>query len=426
MFNLSKLMSFNSYKDRCIVINHADGNDYELNLSAEKILKKIERREENYSNEELEFIEDLINAGIVFKDGQSGPSPSCADNHSLESPLWSDLTADCAEKCIPLCAVAELTYRCQAECIHCYIDRTEIKLNEEMPFEKYSCFLDDFKSLGGLYLILTGGDPFLHKDFEKIFSYARKKRIAVSVMSSGISCDKELIKRLSDQGMMSFQASIHGHNGLTHDSFTKVKGSFEKTVRTLQLFKESGVYVQAAVSINRKNIGYFDDIINFLEKEKINYSFNFEMFPARNGDNSPVELNISEDQLFECLLKTGDPGKPRLSGKTNDDFPCNAARSVFSINPAGDVFPCIEIRECAGNIKNRTISDIWNNSDIFKKFRVLKIGDLSDCPECQLKEFCDRCHGNALRRKLRITDHSPSDCRHAEIRNRVRSKKDLH
>lgn len=425
MFRISKLVSFNSYPDMFIVIDHADGSDYELNSAAAAIFKKIEKNEQNYSEGELEFIEDLINAGIVFKDGGKEPYPSCKDIRNLESPLWKKLTANCSENIIPLSAVLELTYRCPVECIHCYIDRSAVSLNEEMSFKDYSKFIDEFRSMGGLYIVLTGGDPFLHGDFEKIFNYARERHIAVSVMSSGCCCDIELLKRMSNLGIMSFQASIHGHTAATHDSFTGIRGSFERTVGTLRYLKDSGVYVQAAVIVNRRNIDHFDDIVRLLDHERISYSFNFEMFPKRNGDRSPVELNAGYENILECLLKTGDPGMPRLAGKNHDDPPCNAARSVVSVDPSGDVFPCIEIRKCAGNIKNSAFSDIWSSSAVMENIRDLRISDLSGCPECSLREFCDRCHGNALRNKLEITDHSRSDCIFAELRKTVRTKKDL-
>lgn len=426
MFFIGRKTSYQLYDDFCVIINHNDGSDYKLNKSAAEIFKKIESGHIDFSSEELEFIDELISAGVVF-DGEETENNSDAllESSGLESSVWSELNEFASLNIIPVTATLELTYRCPVNCIHCYIDRSAVVVENELSFKEYVRFIDEFRSMGGLYLILTGGDPFLHRDFEKIFNYARSKHIAVSVMSSGYGCDKPLLKRISNLGLMSFQATLHGHNNSIHDRFTKVDGSFEKTLDTLRTMKGLGVYVQAAVSINTNNIKHFNQIISFLESEKMNYVFNYEMLPKRTGDKSPAELNISENELSECYSKTGISQKHRLSGKLPDDPPCNAARSLFSIDPSGRVFPCIELRVCAGDIKNGSFLDIWKNSTVLNDIRHLKFKDLSVCSKCELKDMCNRCPGNSLREGLDITDHSARDCFYAGINSQVKRIKSL-
>jgi len=421
MFRIGKKISYQFYEDFCVVLNHADGNDYKLNSSGSDIIKKIESGISDLSVEELEFIDDLIAAGIVFHDNEpENPEQNGIGGRTgIESSVWSELTCFASKKIIPVSAIIELTYRCPLDCIHCYVDRSEVLQKEELQFAEYAGFIDEFRSAGGLYLVLTGGDPLLHKDFEKIFNYARKKRIAVSIMSSGVQNDLQLFDRLAKLGIMSFQSSIHGHKSEVHDKFTGAAGSFETTLNTLRYMKKLGVYVQAAVMINRNNIEFFDDIVNFLENEKFNYVFNYEMFPKRNGDKTPLKLNISEEETILCLSKTGDPGQPRLFGKMPEDFPCNAARSLVSLNPEGTVFPCLELRIPAGNIKKSSFSDIWNNSDVFKMIRQIKFKDLIECPSCELKNFCNRCAGSAFREQLKIIEHSSNECKYAKLKQEI-------
>lgn len=426
MFSLAKKISYQLYDDFCVIINHSDGSDYKLNQAGAEILKKIENKSCDFSTEELEFIDDLIFAGIVLKSEESSITEpeEISQNSGIESSVWSELTEFATGKIIPVSAILELTYRCPVDCVHCYVNRSEVNLENELEFQKYAEFIDDFQKIGGLYIILTGGDPFLHKNFEKIFNYAREKHIAVSVMSSGFNFDFALMERISKKGIMSFQATIHGHNSNIHDRFTNKSGSFAKTVEALKYMKKRGVYVQAAVCVNKMNIEFFDEIVAFLENEKINYVFNYEMFAKRNGDNSPVKLNISENHLKKCLSKTGFPGKPRLLDKKPDDPPCNAARSIVSLNPAGVVFPCLELRIPAGDLKKENFEKIWKNSETLNRIRQIKFKDLIDCPECELRIFCDRCPGNSFKQHLDITEHCQSDCTFARLRkNNVRTNK---
>jgi len=410
-----------------VIFNHADGEDYRLNLSASEIFKKIVEKSQSYSTEDIEFIDELISAGIVLpNDGKHFDKTSqYSQNSGINSSLWVELSEFAGRKTIPVSAVLELTYRCPVNCAHCYIDRSEVSSQNELSFDKYTEFIDDFRSLGGTYIILTGGDPFLHRDFEKIFNYAREKRIAVSIMSSGFDVEQDLLERIADKGIMSFQVSIHGHSSEIHDRFTGVPGSFNRTVESLRYMKKLGVYVQAAVSINKFNIRFFDEIVTFLENEQVNFVFNYEMFAKRNGDNSPVKLNISEDQLKKCFLKTGVHGKPRLLDKKPDDPPCNAARSTVSLNPAGIVFPCLELRIPSGDIKTERFKDIWHNSSVLNRIREIKFKDIIDCPECKLRDFCNRCSGNALKDSLDIIDHSTRDCLYSKTISQISYLKSL-
>jgi radical SAM protein with 4Fe4S-binding SPASM domain len=417
MFSVAKKISYQFYDDFCVILNHSDGNDYKLNKAGAEILKKIESGSCNFQTEELEFIDDMIDAGIISKTDEPISPDFCTEiqNNGIDSSVWEELVEYASGNIIPVSAVIELTYRCPVDCAHCYINRSEATLEDELSFKKITEFIDDFRELGGLYLVLTGGDPLLHRDFEKIFNYARENHIAVSVMCSGVQCNSDLLKRMAEKGSVSFQASIHGHNSMIHDRFTGIPGSFEKTVDSLRYMKKLGVFVQAAVSVNKLNIRFYDEIVSFLENEKMTFVFNYEMFAKRNGDTSPSKLNISENELRECLLKSGNPGKPRLFDKKPLDPPCNAARSIVSLNPAGIVFPCLELRIPVGDIKAERFSDIWRKSEILSGLREIKFKDLLDCPECELRNFCNRCSGGSIRQHLNIIDHSPLNCAYAKL-----------
>ncbi len=424
MFSVREKISYQFYDDFCIIIDHAKSCDYKLNREASSIFKKIVSEQKEFAPDEVEFIDQLIDAGIVSGNCESHDQDEIEyeKKSSLNSSVWEELNEYASENLIPISAVAELTYSCPLNCEHCYIDRSEVKKEEEMSLSQYRGFIDQFRELGGLYLTLTGGDPFCHKDFEEIFNYARSRKIAVSVMSSGMDCNDKLIERMSQKGVESFQLSIYGHNRDIHDSFTGKPGSFEKAVNTLKTFKRNGAYVQAAVIITRHNIDYFDEIITFLENEEIRYVFTYNIFPKRDGDKTVQALNITKEQLKKCLNKTGFLGKPRLKGKKNNDPVCNTARSLFSIDPKGTVYPCVELRASSGFLKNDIFKNIWVNSEVFNNIRSIKFGDIEDCPDCNLKDSCNRCSGLAWKEGFPVTGHSPEDCLHAQVRSEIKHK----
>ena len=419
---ISSRISYHRYDDFFIVLDHRSGREYRLNADGGTIIENIDHGEEPENGNNSEFIQALKDIGIIESDIAKSPVAKKITAEKEKSSVFDELVVYAAKKNIPVSTIVELTYRCPLNCAHCYIDRSEVPQKDELKKEDYFKFIDEFHTLGGIYAILTGGDPLLHKDFESIFNYFRTKKIAVSIMSSGFNPDYKLLERIAKKGISTFQVSIHGHNSEIHDNFTGFTGSFDSAVSTLRTMKQLGVSVQAAISVNKKNVNFFKDILGFLKAEKIESAINYEMFPKRNGDTSPVALNIGEDELLNCLKIVNKEVNSRLKDKGPDDFPCNAARSLFSLNPAGDVFPCLEIRKKAGNIKNETLEHIWKNSQTLQTIRKIKLRDLKDCPDCIDRNYCNRCHGNALKNGLEITDHSDKECVMAKAQKKLHDK----
>src|SRR3989304_962559 len=81
-----------------------------------------------------------------------------------------------AEKRIPLGCSFEITERCNLKCVHCYISgnrpaRKAAYLETAQVFR----IIDEIVDNGGLWILLTGGEPRLRPDFPEIYLYAKRK-----------------------------------------------------------------------------------------------------------------------------------------------------------------------------------------------------------------------------------------------------------
>jgi len=66
----------------------------------------------------------------------------------------------------------------------------------------------------------------------------------------------------------------------------------------------------------------------------------------------------------------------------------------LTILPNGDVIPCMLLQKKLGNIREESITRIWNNSQILAKLRnrnLLK----GECGLCNYKDKCTGCRGRA-------------------------------
>lgn len=95
-----------------------------------------------------------------------------------------------------------------------------------------------------------------------------------------------------------------------------------------------------------------------------------------------------------------------------NDFGCTAGKDNFAVDGYGNVYGCSlmlsEKELVAGNILEYSLTDIWNNSDIFKKMRESKLDMVEGrCKECELLYKCQggcRACAFSLTRSLNGSD----------------------
>ena len=101
-----------------------------------------------------------------------------------------------------------------------------------MAAEEYFPILYNMAKLGVVKLVLTGGDPFMKKDFMKIVQYAHKLKFALSVYTNGqaLYSKPELYDELRKVYPQYVGLSLYSTIPTVHDSITRRKGSCEKTM----------------------------------------------------------------------------------------------------------------------------------------------------------------------------------------------------
>ncbi|MGB0031487.1 MAG: radical SAM protein [Candidatus Sulfotelmatobacter sp.] len=71
---------------------------------------------------------------------------------------------------VPFSVQLDLTYRCNEQCVHCYLDHDD---HGEMTTAEIKDLLREMAEAGVVILTLSGGEIFLRKDFFEILECAR-------------------------------------------------------------------------------------------------------------------------------------------------------------------------------------------------------------------------------------------------------------
>ena len=318
----------------------------------------------------------------------------------METEPLSNLMETSSKNCILLNVLFELTYKCNLDCCHCYTVKD--KERREFSFEEIKDILDQLASVGTLYLTLSGGEVFTRTDFFEIAEYAKEKHFAITIFTNGTLITEEIAKKIVKLSPLNVGVSIYGVSSDTHEGVTGVKGSYQKSLRALQVLSERGVHTTLKCTLMKQNFEQYPQITKLAKSVGATVSFDPIVTPSSNGCKDNLKYRLvskqlkkffSDNTLYSAIRPKG------LSYVTQDFSPdnlfCDAGRNFCSISPYGDVYPCVQLLIRTGNLRESSFSEIWD-SEPLQKLRKLEIDDLPICSKCKMLSICNRCPGLAL------------------------------
>ena len=280
---------------------------------------------------------------------------------------------------IPLSAQFEITYRCNHLCTFCYNAPTG---QRELTTPQILEALRKIADFGVLYLTLTGGEAMCHKDFYKIAEEGRRLGMALRIYSNGyLMADKKIVKRIKALNPMEVEISIHGARAETHEALSKIRGSFGRTVTALRNLVEAGIKVMVKTPITRLNKDELFEIRDLAEGLGLSVVFDAVITPKDDGNQDPLALR-ADDEFFEkywgedyIKLHRGKlPPRANHCAADGAEANCGTGRSGFTIDPYGNILPCVAFRRKIANILEiDSLEEIWHSSPVLQEVRDLSV-----------------------------------------------------
>src|ERR1700730_15001507 len=118
------------------------------------------------------------------------------------SVLVAEMAAKALEMNIPLSVQLDLTYRCNEQCVHCYLDHHD---HGEMSTVEIKNLLSEMAEAGVFILTLSGGEIFMRKDFFEILEHARDLTFCVKLKTNAVLVREKQAARLRELGVESIQ-----------------------------------------------------------------------------------------------------------------------------------------------------------------------------------------------------------------------------
>ena len=237
-----------------------------------------------------------------------------------------------------------ITNRCQLSCNYCNLEESKKDIDLDSLFD----FLSKRRRQGLFYIILTGGEPYLHPEFSKLYDFLKKQDFYIVMNTNGYGIYDSTYRRYLIN-MDEIVVSIDG-NQRQHDSM-RGKGSYKRAIKTLAFLKKNRKKVVLSTVLNSENTNAvaLEEFLNL--KEKYDAILDFSVVsPNLFGEVDKDTFSDKKDlkRFIDILMRL--KKKRTISQLSFNvlDYLINPKRLIcrsidyaLYINVDGNIYPCI-------------------------------------------------------------------------------------
>ena len=333
-------------------------------------------------------------------------------------------------KRIPISGSIEVTQRCNNQCLHCYnnLSAGDPKARDaELSFDEYRRIIDELVDAGCLWLLFTGGEIFIRKDFFDIYTYARQKGLLITLFTNGTLVTSDIADELAQKPPFYIEITIYGHTQKTYESITKIPGSYERCINGINLLLERNLPLKLKTMALTCNQHEIYEMKRFAE-ERFGLEFKFDAMinPRLDCSQSPLEVRLTPAEVVELDFLHPERAAEwkqfanqfnhaDIHSDTADNlYVCGAGINSFAIDPYGRLSVCILSSAHSYNLRKGSFKEGWHN--FLAAQRQKKASRQTKCTTCRLKSMCGMCPANS---ELECSDQeAPVDylCQVAHLR----------
>lgn len=268
-------------------------------------------------------------------------------------------------------------------------------------------------------LKISGGEPTLHSDFDRIVSYIFALGLPFHILTNGRWPEPDRILSLlrSMAPAVTLLVSLHGPDASSHEVFSRVRGSFAETVVNIIRMAEAGLQVAISVVLTRYNWDRVEEMVALARSVGADHVV-FNRYigrPLPPIEAGPFQL-VKAALEVNRLIAQGEParwGTPLPHCFSPIAGRCLAGEAFFTVDPWGNVRPCNHAPYVAGNLLMQSVKEIWHS----QRIRTWQTFVPGECRGCGIGKECrSGCRAEAM---LRPASSYPMPRRPYRIRGPV-------
>jgi MoaA/NifB/PqqE/SkfB family radical SAM enzyme len=290
---------------------------------------------------------------------------------------------------VPSFVVMSPTMRCNLKCTGCYSGLYSKK--GELTEAEIRRVLDECRSIGAYFVVVSGGEPYLLKDmWLRIFH--DYDDMYFLTYTNGTLLDEKTVGALARLGNVAVGISVEGYGASTDER--RGAGVYDKVLTAAEKLRRAGVLFGVSVTYTRHNLPEVtsEEFVRHWIDQGAIFAWYFMFMPV--GKDPRLDLVPTPAQRLACGERIASLRRrhPIFLADFWNDGPasagCLAARTYLHILNSGQIEPCVFAHFGLDNIRDKSIVEAVN-APFFKAIR---------------REFPYNENGN-LRRPCMIVDN---------------------
>lgn len=144
----------------------------------------------------------------------------------------------------------QITWRCNLACRHCYLG---VSRPLDLSLQEIEEVCRQFEALGGLRLLVSGGEPLAHPRWEEVNALLSALKVRRVLLTNGHLLNEERLSKLScDEVQLSLDGMRAGHEAL------RGQASFDAVLDAARRVRERGLALSIATQCHAANLSEFD------------------------------------------------------------------------------------------------------------------------------------------------------------------------
>jgi len=226
----------------------------------------------------------------------------------------------------------------------------------------------------------------------------------VTMTPSGTaSLSADAVSDLADAGLRRMAVSVDGATAENHDAFRGEDGSYEETMEAALAAREAGLPLQINTTVCRQTVADLPEIADLVADLGAVLWSVFFLVPVGRGAALDAISPERAERVMEWLVEAGEewpfgvktteaPHYRRVSVQQTDAPPrrqmgITAGDGFAFVSHRGEVYPSGFLPESAGNVRERPVTDIYRNAELFESLRD-KDALKGKCGACPYRNVC--------------------------------------
>jgi radical SAM protein with 4Fe4S-binding SPASM domain len=295
--------------------------------------------------------------------------------------------------------------------MHCGSRAGRARANE-LTLDKCFSVADELVAMGCKELTMIGGEVFLFKGWERLSAHLADKEVVVNIVSNGYKLGDKEVDQIKRGKLTNVGVSIDGMASI-HNKIRGRPDAFERVSQALALLSRNGIRIGVVTSLMKFNCADLEDLYVFLLENGVQV-WQLQLVSAMGNMADKRQLAVTPRQVRRITDFIREKNRERRMvliaadsiGYFDDNEAyirgrscpiscwdgCKAGISSVFIDSVGNVKGCGALYADAfieGNVRDHSLTDIWNDPDAFAYNRRFSTERLSGkCRGCDVGDVC--------------------------------------